>query len=115
LNVFAPAKRSRILDGIGAAWSSAFSRVEILSGPASNGLASHLLFGGPAVPIDTRRYTLQQIPAPLRPGWSLLRHTQPLRTDPNVQPWTDDRAPIELLTDRAYRNLRPANASRSAS
>ena len=109
LNVFAPAKRSRILDGIGAAWSSAFSRVEILSGPAANGLASHLLFGGPAVPIDTQRHTLEQIPGPLRPGWSLFRHTRPLRTDPKVQPWTDDRAPVELLTDRAYRSLRPRN------
>jgi spermidine synthase len=109
LNVFAPAGRSRILDGIGAAWSTAFTRVEILAGPASNRMASHLLFGGPAVPIDTRRYTLEQIPAPLRPGWSLFRHTQPLRTAPEVEPWTDDRAPVELLTDRAYRRLRPRN------
>jgi predicted membrane-bound spermidine synthase len=109
LNVFAPATQSRILDGIGAAWSTAFSRAEILAGPAANGLASHLLFGGPAVPIDTRRYALEQIPAPLRPGWSLFRHTRPLRTNPEVEPWTDDRAPVELLTDRAYRSLRPRN------
>jgi predicted membrane-bound spermidine synthase len=109
LNVFAPAKRSRILDGIGAAWSTVFSRVEILAGPAANGLASHLLFGGPAVPIDIHRHALEQIPAPLRAGWLLFRQTQPLRTNPEVQPWTDDRAPVELLTDHAYRSLRPRN------
>jgi hypothetical protein len=109
LNVFAPATQSRILDGIGAAWSMAFSNVEILAGPAANGLASHLLFGGPAVPIDTRRYTLAQIPAPLRPAWSLFQQTRPLRVNPDVEPWTDDRAPVELLTDRAYRSLRPSN------
>ena len=109
LNVFAPVKQSRILDGIGATWSAVFSRAQILAGHATNGLASHLLFGGPAVPIDTQRYALAQIPDSLRPGWSLLGRTQPLRTDPEMRPWTDDWAPVELLTDRAYRSLRPSN------
>ena len=71
LNVFAPAEQSRILSGIAATWSAVFPNAQRLRGPAANGLASYLLLGGPA-------------------------------------------APIELLTDRAYRSLRPANAERPA-
>ena len=46
----------------------------------------------------------------LRPAWSLFSRTRELRAHPEVAPWTDDRAPVELLTDRAYRSLRPKNA-----
>ena len=114
LNVYAPAQKSRILSGIGATWAVVFPRAQLLRGPASYGLASHLLFGGPAVPIDTARIALTQIPEPLRAGWRLFQRVRDLSLAPGVQPWTDDRAPIELLTDKAYRSLRPANAERPA-
>jgi len=109
LNVFAPTEHSRIVGGIGATWSRVFPRTEIFEGPAFDGLASHLLFGGPAVPVDTERYTIAQIPAPLRTGWAHLQRTREFRADPTVAVWSDDRAPVELLTDRAYRSLRPPN------
>jgi hypothetical protein len=114
LNVFAPAQHSRILSGIGATWGAVFSGPQILRGPESMGLASHLLLGGPAVSIDLARIGLDQIPEPLRGGWGLFESVRSFPVEPNVQPWTDDRAPIELLTDRAYRSLRPPNAARSA-
>ena len=60
--------------------------------------------------IDTERYAVARIPHALRGGWSLFARTRPLRAPPHEQPWTDDRAPVELLTDRAYRSLRPKNA-----
>jgi hypothetical protein len=77
-------------------------------------MASHLLLGGPAVPIEAARIVLAEIPASIRAGWRLYQRVQDLSIAPGVQPWTDDRAPIELLTDRAYRSLRPANAERPA-
>jgi len=110
LNVFAPAERSRILDGISATWTAVFPKAEILPGPAFDGLASHLLFGGPAVPIDTTRYATAHIPRALRQSWALFARTRPLRAPPGEATWSDDRAPVELLTDRAYRSLRPKNA-----
>jgi predicted membrane-bound spermidine synthase len=112
LNVYAPVEESRILSGIGATWSSAFPDAQWLRGPTANGMASHLLFGGPAVPIEAARIALAEIPASIRAGWRLYQRVQDLSIAPGVQPWTDDRAPIELLTDRAYRSLRPANPER---
>jgi hypothetical protein len=114
LNVYAPAEESRILSGVGATWSAVFPRAQWLHGPAANGMASHLLLGGPAVPIKVARISIGQIPAPIRAGWRLYQRAQDLSIAPGVQPWTDDRAPIELLTDRAYRSRRPANAKRPA-
>jgi spermidine synthase len=114
LNVYAPVEESRILSGIGATWSSAFPDAQWLRGPTANGMASHLLLGGPAVPIEATRVALADIPASIRAGWRLYQRVQDLPIAPGVQPWTDDRAPIELLTDRAYRSLRPANAKRPA-
>ena len=114
LNVFAPAERSRILSGISATWLAIFPGAQWLRGPAANGLASHLLLGGPAVPIDIAHITTAQIPKPIRRGWRLYEGVQNLVVAPGVRPWTDDRAPIELLTDRAYRSLRPENPERPA-
>jgi hypothetical protein len=114
LNVYAPAEESRMLSGVGATWSAAFQDAQWLRGPTANEMASHLLLGGPAVPIETARIALAQIPASIRAGWRLYQRVQDLSVAPGVQPWTDDRAPIELLTDRAYRSLRPANAEQPA-
>jgi predicted membrane-bound spermidine synthase len=115
LNVFSPARDSRILSGIGATWAAVFPGAQILRGPELLGLASHLLLGGPAVPIDTAQIGRDQIPEALRSGLELFERVEDVPAEPDVQPWTDDRAPIELLTDRAYRSLRPPNAARSAS
>ncbi len=114
LNVYAPAEKSRLLSGISATWSAAFPDAQWLRGPTANEMASHLLLGGPAVPIEPARIALGQIPASIRAGWRLYQRVQDLSIAPAVQPWTDDRAPIELLTDRSYRSLRPANAERPA-
>jgi hypothetical protein len=110
LNVFGPAGRSRLLDGLGASWSQVFPEPQILLGPEFDGMASHLLFGGPALPLDTKRYSLSEIPQAIRESWSLLQGVRAYRADPQVAQWTDDRAPVELLTDQAYRSLRPPNA-----
>jgi hypothetical protein len=114
LNVYAPAEESRLLSGISATWLAAFPDAQWLRGPTANEMASHLLLGGPAVPIEPARIALGQIPASIRAGWRLYQRVQDLSIVPAVQPWTDDRAPIELLTDRSYRSLRPANAERPA-
>lgn len=114
LNVYAPTEQSRILWGIGTTWSTIFPDAQWLRGPTANGMASHLLLGGPAVPIEPERIAISQIPKSIRPGWRLYQNAQDLSITPGVQPWTDDRAPIELLTDRAYRSLRPANPERPA-
>ena len=110
LNVFGPAGRSRLLDGLGASWSHVFPDPQILFGPEFDGMASHLLFGGPALPLDTQRYTLAEIPQAIAGAWSLLQGVRAYRADPQVALWTDDRAPVELLTDHVYRSLRPRNA-----
>jgi MFS family permease len=110
LNVFSSSERSRVLDGIAATWTAVFRDAQIIAGPATNGFASHLLFGGPAVPIDAQKFEPETIPPALRHGWALLGQTRTLRPPVDESPWTDDRAPVELLTDRAYRSLRPKNA-----
>lgn len=110
LNVFAPAGRSRILDGISRTWSHVFPRSQIFSGPEFSGFASRLLFGGPAVPVDFGAFRPEQLPPQLREAWRLLAaETHPLHADRRGVAWTDDRAPVELLTDRAFRSLRPPN------
>jgi predicted membrane-bound spermidine synthase len=114
LNVYAPVKESRIVSGVSATWVAAFPDAQWLRGPTASGMASHLLLGGPAVPIETAHITRTHIPASIRAGWRLFQGARDLSIAPGVQPWTDDRAPIELLTDRAYRRLRPANAERPA-
>jgi len=114
LNVFAPAEQSRILSGISATWSAVFPNAQSVRGPAANGLASYLLLGGPAAPIDITHIAATRIPAAIREGWRLYERVRDIPIAPGVQPWTDDRAPIELLTDRAYRSLRPANPERPA-
>jgi predicted membrane-bound spermidine synthase len=114
LNVYAPAEESRILSGIGATWVAAFPGAQFLRGYTANGMASHLLLGGPAVPIKIARISTARIPASIRDGWRLYRRAQDLSIAPGIEPWTDDRAPIELLTDQSYRSLRPANAERPA-
>jgi len=114
LNVYAPAGESRILSGISATWSAAFPDAQWLRGPTSYGMASHLLLGGPAVPIESSRIVIADIPASIRAGWQLYQRVQDLSIESGLQPWTDDRAPIELLTDQAYRSGRPANAERPA-
>jgi predicted membrane-bound spermidine synthase len=110
MNVFGPAGRSRLLDGLGASWAHVFPNPQILLGPEFSGMASHLLFGGPAVPLDTRRHAYAEIPHAIRQAWKLLQGVRSYRADPEVALWTDDRAPVELLTDHAYRKLRPRNA-----
>jgi spermidine synthase len=113
LNVFAPARSSALLDGIATTWLSVFSTSQIFVGPAVNGFASHLLFGGPALPLDFFSTSLAQVPSVLRPAWQLLRRRTSrleLPTDAGA-PWTDDRAPVEWLTDRSFRSLRPPNPS----
>lgn len=110
LNAFAPAGRSRVLDGISTTWEAVFPRAQILAGPEADGFASHLLFGGPAVPLQFGRDRAGQLPEQLRAGWELLSNqVADLVPEPGVRPWTDDRAPVELLTDHAFRRLRPPN------
>jgi len=110
MNVFGPAGRSRLLDGLGVSWSHVFPEPQILRGPEFDGMASHLLFGGPALPLAPQRYAISEIPRSIRDSWSLFRDVRGYRADPEVALWTDDRAPVELLTDHAYRSLRPRNA-----
>jgi hypothetical protein len=114
LNVFAPARSSPVLDGVATTWLSVFPNAQMFVGPAADGFASHLLFGGPALPLDFFSTSLAQVPAVLRPAWQLLRRrTSRLALPANAgAPWTDDRAPVEWLTDRSFRSLRPPNPSR---
>jgi spermidine synthase len=110
LNAFAPARPSALLDGLTATWLRAFPYAQRFAGPPADGFASYLLLGEAGAPVDFARVATARVPAPLRSGWELLqRRTRPL--DPSsarVRPWSDDRSPVELLTDRAFRALRPA-------
>jgi spermidine synthase len=111
LNVFAPARQSALLSGLAATWLGVFPAAQMFVGPPNYGFASHLLFGGPAVPLDFFSTSLARVPTVLRPGWQLLRRQTrrlELPTDAGA-PWTDDRAPVELVTERAFRRIRPAN------
>jgi hypothetical protein len=112
LNVFAPSGSSRLLDGLRASWQAVFPEAAIWTGKAHAGFASRLLFGGPAVPLDFGRIRPAELPRPLRETWAALRkNSYRVREEAHAVPWTDDRAPVELLTDRVYRSLRPANAA----
>jgi spermidine synthase len=113
LNVFAPLHSSALLDGVATTWLSVYPDAQMFVGPPTYGFASHLLFGGPALPLDFYAVSLARVPAVLRPGWQLLRR-QTRRLELPAQagpPWTDDRAPVELVTERAFRRIRPANVA----
>jgi spermidine synthase len=111
LNVFAPGESSRLLDGLRASWQAVFPESAMWTGQAEAGFASRLLFGGPALPLDFGRILPSDVARPLQGTWAALRkQTYRLDDTPEVEPWTDDRAPVELLTDQVYRARRPANA-----
>jgi len=114
LNAFAPATPSALLDGLTSTWLAAFPSAQRFAGPPADGFASYLFFGGPGLPLDFARVAPTSIAAPLRPGWQLLRrNTRRLdRRDATSLAWSDDRAPVELLTDRFFRPLRPPNPDR---
>ena len=64
---------------------------------------------GPGLPLDFGRIRAGAVARPLQRTWSQLREgTFRLDDVPETTPWTDDRAPVELLTDQVYRALRPA-------
>jgi spermidine synthase len=115
VNVFAPASSSALIDGIASTWLAVFPGAQMFLGAEANGFASHLLFGGSALPLDFQRLASARIPAPLREGWQRLRRgTRSLeRRAAGNRPWTDDRAPVEWLTDRSFRAIRPPNPPQS--
>jgi spermidine synthase len=111
LNVFARAGPSEVIDGLAATWTAVFPGAQMVAGPEANGFASRLMFGGPALPLDFHRHSIASVPAPLRPGWKLLRDDTRRLDAPetSIRPWTDDRVPVEQLAERDYRVIRPAN------
>jgi MFS family permease len=114
LNVFAPAGASRLLSGLAATWQAVFPESEIYTGPARDGFSSRLMFGGGGLPLDFGRVAPRSIGAPLRSAWASLRAgTRRASAPPAVAPWTDDRSPVELLTDQLYRAARPASVDRA--
>jgi spermidine synthase len=112
VNAFAPAGSSAVFAGLASTWDAVFPGAQLFVGPAKDGFASHLLFGGPGLPLDYQSIAPVRIPVPLRAGWQRLRSGTrflELGGDASV-PWTDDRVPVELLTERAFRSTRPPNA-----
>jgi spermidine synthase len=111
VNAYTAAGPSPVLEGLSSTWTVVFPHAQLFVGPAANGFASHLLFGGPALPLDFHRIAPAQIPAALRGAWRLLRggtrFLEPRAAA--IRPWTDDRVPVELLTERAFRATRPPN------
>jgi hypothetical protein len=99
--------------GLGHTWKTVFPEAQILTGPDEHGFATQLLFGGPATPLDFSTVSSQQIAAPLTGGWQYLKaNVRNLSTSVAAPLWTDDRVPVDLWMDAAYRKTRPAMLTR---
>lgn len=104
LNIFSPADRSRLLDGLVATWTSVFPASETVEGPVWEGFRSRLLLGGPGL---SKPWPDVRIKGPLSGSYARVRrHSGPTTVYARLPPWTDDRAPVERLTDAAFRKLR---------
>lgn len=110
LNVFGPAGESRLQDGLSATWTAVFADAHQLVGPPAGAFASRLFFSRA---IDSTEVV---VPPLLRDGWDLIQAgTHPMTAKVGVALWTDDRAPVELLADGSFRELRPPNPGASRS
>ncbi len=112
LNVFATEGPSRLLAGLAATWQSAFPGGQLLQGPPADGFASRLLLSRRAAPLShlwTRRVASALHPA-LRVWREDILKLAGCCGAPLPAAWTDDRAPVELLSDLSYRATRPPNA-----
>lgn len=102
LNVFAP-QGSRVYRGLLATWCSVFDQVRTVNGPVNDeGLQSNLFFAGPA--SSARVYAPLHGHLATELNW-LRDNLKAAAVDRSLSPWSDDRAPVELLSDRVYRQL----------
>ena len=102
LNVFAP-QESRAYHGLLATWRSVFDQVRTANGPVNDeGLQSNLFFAGPA--SSARVYAPLHGHLATELSW-LRDNLKVAAVDHSLNPWSDDRAPVELLSDRVYRQL----------
>ena len=102
LNVLSP-QESRVYHGLLATWSSVFDPVRTVNGPVNEaGLQSNLFFAGPASSAEVYAPLHGYLATDL--NW-LRDNLKVAAADPSLRPWSDDRAPVELLSDRVYRQL----------
>ncbi|TNE89249.1 MAG: methyltransferase domain-containing protein [Deltaproteobacteria bacterium] len=104
LNVFAPAERSKLVDGLVATWTSVFERSETVEGPAQDGFRSRLLLGGPG--LEHAWPSRGAVPMYYEGSLALASRSAPTVVYARLPPWTDDWTPVERLTDAAFRGLR---------
>jgi hypothetical protein len=96
LNVAAVPDDKRLVSAIGGTLATEFPQV--LAWPALRFNAFLLGFTEPLSPAERAR-RLETGPPDIAPLRDLLaREVRPV--DPSKHPWTDDRAPVEWLTDR---------------
>ena len=100
----------RVVRDLSSTWNRVFEPAQIAVDPKEVRLTSHLLFGGPAVPLHFVEESLLKVPPELRTAWHRLRERLgPIRLDAKGEVWTDDCAPVELFADRAFRASRSHN------
>lgn len=109
INIFTVDGPSQFLDKAASTWSAVFENSAQIVMPAANGFASRLFVGGHGHDLNLNQARIEQLPQGLQQQWRIMAtRTGPLEAPSDVSPWTDDRSNIELLTDSAYRNARPA-------
>ena len=97
LNVSTVPGDARLVDGIAGTLATEFPQVVVWPALHFNDLVIGL--SSPAPLLDLRRrLTAAGVPAPVRPLTRLLA-AQMVPHGPSADPWTDDRAPIEWITD----------------
>jgi hypothetical protein len=95
LNVASVPGDDSLLDGISGTLTHEFDQVAVWPALRFNKIL--LAFDEPAA---FRRILLNDVPEPLRPLVNLyVRQVRPV-TEKAKRPWTDDRAPVEWVTDR---------------
>lgn len=109
INVFTVDGPSQFFDKAASTWSAVFDNPKQIVMPAANGFASRLFVGGHGDNLNFNQTRIDQLPQGLQQQWrTMATRTRPLDAISDVRPWTDDLSDIELLTDSAYRNARPA-------
>ena len=97
LNVSTVPGDTRLVDGIAGTLATEFPQVVIWPALRFNDLVIGLSRAAPLAELR-RRLTATRVPRPVRPLARLLA-TQLRPQAPAARPWTDDRAPVEWITD----------------
>jgi len=107
LNVLAAYEVGPIVDGLARTWLDVFPDAQVVEGPDMEGFSSRLFLAGPGLAKAPDSSIDEDMPRMLLPAWYMVKNEiKALESSTKGRVWTDNRVPVEVLTERAERRLR---------